>query len=44
MLLGTLGATLLGNIFASKGKNRAGFNREGFNRDGYGTSIKNKNF
>ena len=44
MLLGTLGATLLRNIFASKGKNRAGFNREGFNRDGYGTSIKNKNF
>ena len=33
MLLGTLGATLLGNISAGKGINRAG---EGFIRAGYG--------
>ena len=33
MLLGTLGATLLGNILAEKGINRA---REGIVRAGYG--------
>ena len=32
MLLGTLGTSLLGNILACKGINRA---REGFIRDGY---------
>ena len=41
MLLGTLGASLLGNILASKGMNRGG---EGFIRAGYGFSIKNKDF
>ena len=41
MLLGTLGASLLGNILAGKGMNRAG---EGFLRAGYGSSIKNKDF
>ena len=41
MLLGTLGASLLGNILAGKGMNRAG---EGFIRAGYGSSIKNKDF
>ena len=41
MLLGTLGASLLGNILADKGINRAG---EGFLRAGYGSSIKNKDF
>ena len=41
MLLGTLGATLLGNILAGKGMNRAG---EGFIKAGYGSSIKNKDF
>ena len=46
MLLGTLGAILLGNILARKGINRAG---EGIVRTGYGnkkvrkTTIKNKN-
>ena len=34
MLLGTLGASLLGNILVSKGMNRA---REGFIRAGYGS-------
>ena len=33
MLLGTLGASLLGNMLAGKGLNRAG---EGFIRAGYG--------
>ena len=33
MLLGTLGASLLGNMLAGKGMNRAG---EGFIRAGYG--------
>ena len=37
MLLGTLGASLIGNIFASKGMNRVG---ERFIRAGYGSSIK----
>ena len=41
MLLGTLGATLLGNILAGKGMNRA---EEGFIKAGYGSSIKNKDF
>ena len=41
MLLGTLGASLLGNILAGKGMNRA---RERFIRAGYGSSIKNKDF
>ena len=45
MLLGTLGASLLGNILAGKGMNRAG---EGVVRAGYGnknvrkTTTKNK--
>ena len=39
MLLGTLRASLLGNIFAVKGMNRA---EEGFLRAGYRSSIKNK--
>ena len=33
MLLGTLGASLLGNILAAQGINRGG---EGVNRAGYG--------
>ena len=41
MLLGTLDASLLGNILAGKEMNRAG---EGFLRAGYGSSIKNKDF
>ena len=41
MLLGTLGASLLGNMLAGKGMNRAG---EGFIRAGYWPSIKNKDF
>ena len=41
MLLGTLGASLLGNILVGTGMNRAG---EGFIRAGYGFSIKNKDF
>ena len=41
MLLGTLGASLLGNILAGKGMNRAG---EGFLRAGQGSSIKSKDF
>ena len=41
MFLGTLGASLLGNILACKGINRAG---EEFIRAGYGSSIKNKDF
>ena len=45
MLLGTLGASLLGNILAGKGMNRAG---EGIVRAGYGNkkvrkTTKNKN-
>ena len=39
MLLGTLGASLLGNILA--GMNRAG---DGLIRAGYGSSTKNKDF
>ena len=41
MLLGTLSASLFGNILAGKGMNRA---VEGFIRADYGSSIKNKNF
>ena len=41
MLLGTLGANVLGNILTGKGMNRAG---EGFIRAGYGSSIPNKDF
>ena len=41
MLLGTLAASVLGNILAGKGMNRAG---KGFIRAGYGSSIKNKDF
>ena len=46
MFLGTLGASLLGNILAGKGVNRAG---EGIVRAGYGnkkvrkTTTKSKN-
>ena len=39
MLLGTLGASKLGNILAGKEINRAG---EGFIRAGYGSTIKKK--
>ena len=41
MLLGTLGASLSGNMLGGKGMNRTG---EGFIRAGYGSSIKNKDF
>ena len=41
MLLCTLAASLLGNILAGKGMNRA---EEGFIRAGYGSSVKNKGF
>ena len=41
MLLCELGANLLGDVLASKGKNRAG---EGYLRAGYGSSIKSKDF
>ena len=40
MLLGTLGASLLGNILAGKGINSAG---EGVNRAGYGIKKGQKN-
>ena len=40
MLLGALGASLLGNILAGEGVNRAG---EGTVRAFYGSSIKSKN-
>ena len=39
MLLGTLGASLLGNLLTEKGTIRAG---EGIVRAGYGSSIKKK--
>ena len=39
MLLGTLGASKLGNIFVGKEINRAS---EGFIRAGYGSTIKKK--
>ena len=41
VLLGTLSASLLGNILADTGMNGA---EEGFLRAGYGSSIKNKDF
>ena len=41
MLLGTVGASLLGNILAGKRMNRAG---EGFIRVAYGSSIKNRDY
>ena len=41
MLLGILGASLLGNILVGKWMNRS---EEGFIRAGYGSSIKNKDF
>ena len=50
MLLGTLGASLLGNILASKGKNRTGkghgINRagEGIVRAGYGSRSSKMDF
>ena len=40
MLLGTLGASLLGNILAGRGKNRA---VEGIVRAGYGNKKGKKN-
>ena len=39
MLLGTLGVSVLGNILAGKGMNRAGYTGAG-----YGSLIKNKGF
>ena len=39
MLLGTLGASLLGNLLSGKGTVRAG---EGIERAGYGCSVKKK--
>ena len=39
MLLGTLGASFLGNLLSGKGTVRAG---EGIVRVGYGSSIKKK--
>ena len=41
ILLGALSPSLLGNVLAGEGMNRAG---EGFIRAGYGSSIKNKDF
>ena len=41
MLLGTLRASLLGNILAGKEMKRAG---EGSRRAGYGSSIKKNDF
>ena len=41
MLLGTIGASLLGNVLASKEMKRA---REEFIGAGYGSSITNKDF
>ena len=41
MLLGTLGASLLGNILAGKGINRAG---EGIVRAGYGNKNNKMDF
>ena len=50
MLLGTLGASLLGNILSGRGINRAskgrGINKldEGIVRDGYGNKNNKKDF
>ena len=41
MLLGTVAASLLGDILAGKGMNKAG---EGFFRAGFESSIKKKDF
>ena len=41
MLLGLLGLSLLGNILAGKGINRA---EKGFIKAAYGSSVKNKDF
>ena len=41
MLLGLLGLSLLGNLLAGKGINRA---EKGFIKAGYGSSIKSKDF
>ena len=41
MLLSALGSSLLGNILAGQGMNRAG---EEFSRAGYRSSIKTKDF
>ena len=41
MLLGLLGLSLLGNLLAGKGINRA---EKGFIKPGYGSSIKSKDF
>ena len=45
MLLGTLGASLLGNLLAGKGVVRAGYGNnkgKGVVRAGYGNQLKNK--
>ena len=45
MLLGTLGASLLGNLLTGKGVARAGFGNnkgKGVARAGYGNQLKNK--
>ena len=45
MLLGTLGASLLGNLLTGKGIERAGYGnnkRKGVVRAGYGNQLKNK--
>ena len=50
MLLGTLGASLLGNLLTDRGKNRAGKGRginragEGIARAGYGSRSSKMNF
>ena len=50
MLLGTLGASLLGNLLTDRGKNRAGKGRginragEGIARAGYGSCSSKMNF
>ena len=45
MLLGTLGASLLGNLLTGKGVVRAGYGKnkgKGVVRAGYGNQLKNK--
>ena len=45
MLLGTLGASLLGNLLTGKGFVRAGYSNnkgKGIVRTGYGNQLKNK--
>ena len=41
MMLGTLGANLLGNLLSGKGIARAGFGK-GIVRTGYGDHLQNK--